>query len=107
METAKKILLEMTANIPDTAPGMERQMLIGDLVSRQSPAERTAVRMLMDSFLMRMSRTNASDIDLGGYGTSGSIWYRIYGEKRPSKELGHFSLDEANILIQTILIERQ
>jgi twitching motility protein PilT len=107
METAKKLLMEMAANVPDTAPGMERQMLIGDLVSRQSPAERTAIRMLMDSFLMQMSRINASDIDLGGYGTAGSVWYRIYGEKRPSKELGHFSLDEANLLIQTILIERQ
>jgi twitching motility protein PilT len=107
MDTAKKILLEMTANIPDMSPGMERQMLIGDLVSRQSPAERAAIRMLMDSFLMRMSRVNASDIDLGGYGTANSIWYRIYGEKRPCKELGQFNLDEVNILIQTILIERQ
>jgi twitching motility protein PilT len=107
METALKTLHEMALNIPDTAPGMERQMLIGDLVSRQSPAERTAIRKLMDSYLMQMSRTNASDIDVGGYGTAGSIWYRIYGEKRPSRELGKFSLDESNILIQTILIERQ
>ena len=107
METALKTLQEIAANIPDTAPGMERQMLIGDLVSRQSPAERTALRKLMDSYLMRMSRTNASDIDIGGYGTAGSVWYRIYGEKRPCKELGKFTLDEFNILIQSILIERQ
>jgi twitching motility protein PilT len=86
---------------------MERQMLIGDLVSRLSPAERTALRKLMDSYLMRMPRANASDIDIGGYGTAGSVWYRIYGEKRPCKELGKFTLDEFNILIQTILIERQ
>lgn len=107
METAIRTLQNISANIPDTAPGMERQMLIGDLVSRQSPAERSALRKLMDSYLMRMPRTNASDIDIGGYGTSGSIWYRIYGEKRPCKELGQFTLDEFNILIQTILIERQ
>jgi twitching motility protein PilT len=107
METALKTLQEIATNIPDTAPGMERQMLIGDLVSRQSPAERTALRKLMDSYLMRMSRTNASDIDIGGYGTAGSVWYRIYGEKRPCKELGKFTLDEFNILIQSILIERQ
>ena len=107
METALRTLKDISANIPDTAPGMERQMLIGDLVSRQSPAERTAIRKLMDSYLMRMSRMNASDIDVGGYGTSCSVWYRVYGEKRPCKELGHFSLDDTNILIQTILIERQ
>ena len=71
METAIKTLQEIAATIPDTAPGMERQMLIGDLVSRQSPAERTALRKLMDSYLLRMSRMNASDIDMGGYGTCG------------------------------------
>ncbi len=107
METAIKTLQSIAANIPDTAPGMERQMLIGDLISRQSPAERTALRKLMDSYLTRMSRINASDIDIGGYGTAGHVWYRIYGEKRPAKELGKFTFDEFNILIQTILIERQ
>jgi twitching motility protein PilT len=107
METAIKTLQEIAASIPETVPGMERQMLIGDLISRQSPAERTAVRTLMDTYLLRMSRINASDIDVGGFGTSGHVWYRIYGEKRPCKELGKFSLDELNVLIQSILIERQ
>jgi len=101
------MLQEISATLPDTAPGMERQMLIGDLVSRHSPAERTALRKLMDSYLMRMSRMNASDIDVGGYGTSGHIWYRVYGEKRPAKDLGKFTLDEFNVLIQSVLIERQ
>lgn len=107
IETAVKMLQEISAAVPDTAPGMERQMLIGDLVSRLSPAERTALRKLMDSFLMRMSRINASDIDLGGYGTAGHIWYRVFGEKRPAADLGEFTLDDFNILIQSILIERQ
>ena len=107
IETAVKMLQEIAATVPDTAPGMERQMLIGDLVSRQSPAERTALRKLMDSFLMRMSRMNASDIDMGGYGTANHIWYRVYGEKRPDKDLGRFTLDECSVLIQSILIERQ
>src|SRR5512137_270290 len=107
IETAVKMLQEISATLPDTAPGMERQMLIGDLVSRHSPAERTALRKLMDSYLLRMSRMNASDIDVGGYGTCGHIWYRVYGEKRPAKELGKFTLDEFNVLIQSVLIERQ
>jgi len=107
IETAVKMLQEVTATLPDTAPGMERQMLIGDLVSRHSPAERTALRKLMDSYLLRMSRMNASDLDVGGYGTGGHVWYRVYGEKRPAKDLGKFTLDEFNVLIQSVLIERQ
>jgi twitching motility protein PilT len=107
IETAIKTLREIAASVPDTAPGMERQMLIGDLVAKQSPAERTALRKLMDSYLMRMIKINASDIDMGGYGCGNHIWYRVYGDKKPDKELGKFSLDEFNVLIQSILIERQ
>jgi twitching motility protein PilT len=95
IETAIKMLQEIAVSIPDTVPGMERQMLIGDLVSKLSPAERTALRKLMDSYLLRM------------YGSSNYIWYRVYGDKKPAKELGKFTLDEFNILIQSILIERQ
>ncbi|HEX9657357.1 MAG TPA: ATPase, T2SS/T4P/T4SS family [Bacteroidota bacterium] len=82
-------------------------MLIGDLIAKQSPAERSALRKLMDSYLLRMSKLNASDIDLGGYGSSKYVWYRIYGDKKPDKDIGTFTLDECNVLIQSILIERQ
>ena len=107
IETAIRTLKEIAATIPDTAPGMERQMLTGDLIAKLSPAERTGLRKLVDSYLMRMGKINASDIDLGGYGCGKHIWYRIYGDKKPDKELGEFTLDEFNVLIQSILIERQ
>jgi twitching motility protein PilT len=107
IETAVKTLREIAASVPDTGLGIERQMLIGDLVAKQSPAERMALRKLMDSYLLRMARINASDIDLGGYGSGGHIWYRVYGDKKPDKELGHFTYDEFNVLVQSILIERQ
>lgn len=107
IETAIRTLQDIAGTLPDTVPGMERQMLIGDLLTKQSPAERTALRKLMDSYLMRMSKINASDIDMGGYGTGGNVWYRVYGEKRPAKDLGTFTLDEFNVLIQSVLIERQ
>ena len=82
-------------------------MLIGDLVAKQSPAERSALRKLMDSYLLRMVKLNASDIDLGGYGSSGQIWFRVYGDKKPQTDLGKFTFDEFSVLTQTILIERQ
>jgi len=107
IETAIKLLQEIATTIPDTVPGMERQMLIGDLVSKLSPAEKSALRKLMDSYLLRMSKINASDIDIGGFGTGAHIWYRIYGDKKAARELGKFTLDEFNVMIQSTLIERQ
>jgi len=107
IEAAIQTLREIAASVPDTSPGIERQMLIGDLVAKQSPAERSALKKLIDSYLMQMARLNASDIDLGGYGSGGHIWYRIYGDKKPNHEMGKFTPDEFNVLIQSFLIERQ
>jgi len=107
IETARRTLKNVATSIPDTAPGMERQMLIGDMLSKLSPAERSGLRKLMDTYLSRMGKINASDIDMGGYGCTGTIWYRVYGDKKPDRELGQFTMDEFNVLIQAILVERQ
>lgn len=107
IDVAVHTLQELASTIPPTAPGVERQMIIGDLASKASPAERTAMRKLMDAVLLRMQKLNASDIDIGGLGTTGHIWYRIYGDKKPDRELPVFTPDEASLLIQSILIERQ
>lgn len=107
IDTAMQILRQVASAIPPTAPGVERQMLIGDMAGKLSPAERTAFRKLLDHLLVRMQKLNASDIDLGGYGTNGHVWYRIYGDKKPDKELPKFTSDEFSLLIQTALVERQ
>ncbi|HEX9005833.1 MAG TPA: PilT/PilU family type 4a pilus ATPase [Bacteroidota bacterium] len=107
IETAIRVLRDISATIPVSVPGLERQMMIGDFVAKLSPAERTTLRKLMDSYLTQMERLNASDIDIGGHGSQGSIWYRVFGDKRPFRDMGQFSLDDFNVLIQTILIERQ
>ncbi len=107
MEEAISILKEIVRNIPDTAYGVERQMLIGDLVSRQSQEERVLIKRMFDGFLLRMFEITASDIDLGGVGTRGHIWYRIHGMKKPDTSLPSFAYDEVNVLIQSIMLERQ
>src|SRR6267143_590987 len=80
MDEALSILKEVVRSIPETSYGVERQMLIGDLVSRLSQEERVLVKRMFDSFLMRMFEITASDIDIGGTGARGYIWYFIHGE---------------------------
>jgi twitching motility protein PilT len=104
---AISILKQVVSSIPDTAFGVERQMLIGDLVARQSQEERVLIKRMFDSYLLRMSEMEASDIDLGGFGSQGKIWYRVHGNKKPDTTLPTFNFDEANVLIQSILLERQ
>ncbi len=107
IETAVETLKQLAASIPATAPGVERQMLIGDLAGKLSPAERSALRKLMDTLLLRMQKSNASDIDLGGFGTRGQVWYRVYGDKKPDLDMPQLTTDESSLLIQSILVERQ
>ncbi len=107
MDEAISIIKQIVSNIPETAYGVERQMLIGDLVSRQSQEERVIVKKMFDGFLTRMFEISASDIDLGGFGSQGCVWYRIHGSKKPDTSLPTFTFDECNVLLQTILLERQ
>jgi twitching motility protein PilT len=107
MEDYRSLLHQVLSAVPGTVLGVERQMLIGDLVVRLSQEEKLVLKSLLDSFLVHMFELSASDIDLGGYGAQGRIWYRIHGSKKPDPALPTFSEDETNALIQSILGERQ
>lgn len=104
---AHSLLKEASSQLSKTVTGLERQMMIGDLVSRMEEGAREKIRTMMNFFLMKMLSVNASDIDLGGYGSRMQIWYRVYGSKKPDPSLGKFTVDETNVLIQSIIGDRQ
>ncbi len=103
----KKILAEATKQLPSTVTGIERQILIGDFVTRMDEPSKEKLRNLINHFLARMFAIGASDIDLGGFGGQGQVWYRIFGNKKPDPTLGKYTPDEMNILVQSIIGERQ
>ena len=104
---ARRLLKGFAAQLPTTVTGLERQMMIGDVLGRMDEVDKQKLRALLNYFLLRMLTINASDVDMGGYGTAGLIWFRVYGSKKPDKSLGQFNPDEMNYLIQSGLGERQ
>lgn len=104
---ARELLKQQVATIPESVYGLERQIFIGDLVEKLPVESRTLLRELINSFLMRTFTINASDIDLGGFGGQGSIWYRIFGSKKPDATIEKLGSDEINILILSLLMARQ
>jgi twitching motility protein PilT len=104
---AQKILKEMAAQLPKTVTGLERQMMISDVMTRTDETTKMKLLALVNHCLSRMFTINASDIDLGGFGSQGYVWYRVYGSKKADPSLGKYSPDEINILVQSILGERQ
>jgi len=104
---AREFLKQQVATIPESVFGLERQIFIGDLVEKLPIESRTLLRELVNSFLMRMFTIGASDIDLGGFGGQGLIWYRIFGSKKPDPTIEKLGSDEINILILSLLMARQ
>jgi twitching motility protein PilT len=103
----QKVLKEVAGTLPQTVTGLERQMMIGDTLSRVDETSKMKLLTLINHLLAKMFAVNASDIDMGGYGSQGFIWYRIYGSKKPDPTLGKYSPDEMNILVQSVIGDRQ
>ena len=103
----KGILKQLASQVSDLVRGLERHIFIGNMIANLPDDQRLDLKDLLNDFLRKMRDNNASDIDFGGFGSQGKIWYRIFGAKRPDESLGRFTEDEASFLIQNILSERQ
>lgn len=93
--------------IPLSARGFERHRVIGRLIPTLSELTLLQMREVLEHYLALMNENNASDIDMGGLGCGGNVWYRIYGSKKPLDEHPNFTLDETNILFHSILTSDQ
>lgn len=107
VDGARTIIQQVIDQIPQSTQGLERQIFLGDMVEKLPIESKHALRLLIDSLLMRMFVLNASDIDFGGYGGQGKVWYRIFGSKKPDPTLDAFPVDYTNVLIQSLLTARQ
>ncbi len=104
---ARNLLKQLSSQISDLVRGLERHIFVGNLVSNLPDDQRIEIRNYFNGFLSKMRDNGASDIDLGGFGGKGKIWYRIFGSKQPDDSWGTFSSEESSIMIQNILSERQ
>jgi len=86
--------IEYCKNIYTAVKNLEREKLL-------------VLRDLVKHFLHIMEEKEASDIDLGGLGTNGQVWFRVQGQKTPEESLGKFTLDEFDILLLSLLEDKQ
>jgi len=93
--------------IPKNVLGLERHKVIGDILDSQPEKLRMELRDLLDHFLVNMQEIEASDIDLGGNGCVGKIWYRIHGTKQPWDDSPDYSLLETDFLLHNVLMPQQ
>ena len=87
--------------------GVERHMQIGKIIEDQPQDVRLELRAILNGYLEYMGEAEASDIDIGGHGCDGQVWYRIHGTKSPKDGEPEFSLDETDFLLHNIIMPSQ
>ena len=98
---------KLIGRVPPHIVGPERVVALGDLVRRADDRLRREMQEVVHGWLRRMSENEASDIDVGGWGCGGKVWYRIHGVKRPEADYGSLSLEETDLLLLNLLTENQ
>ncbi|MFH1862416.1 MAG: type IV pilus twitching motility protein PilT [bacterium] len=105
--SVEEIFESISSRLSKHVTGVERQELIVEMLDELDEPDREQIRERLNGFLNRMVELNASDIDFGGQGSLGQIWFRIYNDKKTVPELGAYSLDQFNVLALNILTHRQ
>jgi len=103
----REILDRATAQIAQNLMGVERQQLVARIVTGLQQEEADTLRDVLNGFLAAMAAKDASDIDLGGAGCGGQVWYRVHGQKQPDSSAGSFTEDETDVMFHSLLMESQ
>lgn len=99
----RAILEAIDSRIPDYVRGDELQKVINKALQSMNSKTRLFLKEHFKTILLKMIEKNASDIDIGGNGCVGYIWYRVYGTKAPEQVFGTYPFRHTDILIQNIL----
>jgi twitching motility protein PilT len=102
-----KIAKTVLGSVPHSMRGEDRVRFLADQCNALLDKDRTALREFFDQFANYMLEIDASDIDVGGSGSRGEVWYRVDGDKRPHEIMGTYEPDETDFLFLNLLNERQ
>lgn len=104
--TAPPICRMILETVPPSAQGVGRVRYLFDQLQRVGEADRQSLVRHVEAFLHYMIEVDASDIDAGGQGTNGYVWYRVHGDKTPHPNMGVYTEDEASLLFLSLLGEQ-
>ena len=102
-----QILKKYTTQIPEYYFGIERVIFLDSLIKDISIEEKHLLNSYVNQLLKIMLTREASDLELGGFGSEGYVWLRIYGIKNKVLELPQLSFDESALLILNLITEKQ
>jgi twitching motility protein PilT len=102
-----EILKKYTSKIPEHYFGIDRLIFLNSVIKEISLEENRVLNNFVNYLLRIMLHREASDLELGGFGSEGFVWLRIYGAKNIVSELPKLTFDESGLLIFNIITEKQ
>lgn len=103
----EKLVNPVIKQVPGNTRGIDRHEHIGKVVESLDENHRNELTAILELFLGAMNKNEASDIDLGGPGCKGKVWYRIFGDKKPAKQPENLTLDQTNVLLHNAILPSQ
>jgi len=103
----RDVLKKYVSKVPSHITGPDRVSSLMDYCLEMPKEDRYKVNKILNNFLKIMIDKEASDIEIGGYGSGGYVWFRIFGKKEPLLTYPKFTTDEAAVLILSILNSKQ
>lgn len=107
LKPIREICEPIAAQLPESLRGLEYHQEIGRKIEALDELKRKELTNTLNSFLMYMKKAEASDIDLGGHGCNGKIWYRIFGEKSPLSTSVTLPFKETDVLLHSVITPSQ
>lgn len=97
---------EMRITLPEYLSGTNRFQNINKMITYNLNWKQEAFDHLR-RLLKHMRDIDASDIDFGGPGSNGKIWYRVYGQKKPDDTMPQYNSDEVVAILLSALSDEQ
>lgn len=107
MEDARQILATFTQSIPQSVLGPERTEYILEKIDSLSDEDRLKLIKYVNAILSVMIEREASDIEVGGEGSGGFVWFRIFGDKKRIEQIPKLTPDESTVLISSLINKNQ
>jgi twitching motility protein PilT len=102
-----EILKKYTSKIPEHYFGIDRLIFLNSIIKEVSLDENRVLNNFVNYLLRIMLLREASDLELGGFGSEGFVWLRVYGAKNIVSELPKLTYDESGMLILNLITEKQ
>jgi twitching motility protein PilT len=93
--------------VPYSLRGEERLQYMANKIREQSDKEQAMLQVHVEQLVRRMIEVGASDIEVGGASTNGHVWYRVDGDKRPDQAMGHYTVEQTDLLLLNLVSDQQ